>query len=75
MSAVTVTLIGEEHVSDDGVEKYAERVKAEARSLFDSDLKLWHLEVDSDQVKVYTRPVQDTEVSQAWAGLLHFILL
>ena len=65
MSAVT--LIGEELVSDDGMEKYAERVKAEARSLLDSDLKLWHLEVDSKQVKVYTRPVQDTEVSQAWA--------
>ena len=58
-----ISLIGEEHVNDGGVEKYAERVKAEARSLFESDLKLWHLEVDSDQVQVYTRPVQDTEVS------------
>lgn len=65
MSAVT--LIGEEHVSDDGVGKYAERVKAEARSLLDTDLKLWDLEVDSDHVKVYTRPVSDTEVNKPWA--------
>ena len=68
MSAVT--LIGEEYVSDDGVEKYAERVKAEARLLLDSSLEPWHIEVDNGQVKVYSRAVQGTEVSQRLGVLL-----